>query len=337
MSLFVSKLAIDLGTCNSLVFVHKKGIALEEPSVVAVSKAENKILAVGVEAKLMIGRTPDSIIVYRPMKDGVIADYKVTQAMLKYFISKTKGFFSFVKPEVLVSVPVGSTSTERRAVIEATLAAGARAAFVAKEPILAAIGAGIPINASEGNMIINIGGGTSEIAVIALGGIVTGSSIRVAGDKMDEKIAEFIKKEYNLAVGSQSAEEIKIKIGQAFPQKKEESFEIRGRDLVSGLPRNIKISSNEIAKAISEVCYEIIDGVKQVLKETPPELSADIMNKGMILSGGGALLRNFNQLIARATGVPCFLADEPLYCVAKGTGIVLDNLQVYKKSIMTTK
>jgi rod shape-determining protein MreB len=221
--------------------------------------------------------------------------------------------------------------------VEAAIAAGARAAFVAKEPILAAIGAGIPINASEGNMIINVGGGTSEIAVIALGGIVTGTSLRIAGDKMDEKIAEFIKKEYNLAVGSQSAEEIKIKIGKAFPQKKEEFFEIRGRDLISGLPRNIKLSSNEIAKAINDVCLEIIDGVKMVLKETPPELSADIMNKGMILSGGGALLRSLNQLIAKSTGVPCFVAEEPLYCVVKGTGVVLENLDLYKKSIMAKK
>ncbi|MDD5146449.1 MAG: rod shape-determining protein [Candidatus Pacebacteria bacterium] len=337
MGFFVNKIAIDLGTCNSLVFVPKRGIVLQEPSVVAVSKPENKIMAVGNEAKLMIGRTPESITVYRPMKDGVIADYKVTQAMLRYFIAKTKGFFGFVKPEVLISVPVGSTSTERRAVVEAAIAAGARAAYVAKEPILAAIGAGIPINASEGNMIINVGGGTSEIAVIALGGIVTGTSIRIAGDKMDEKIAEFIKKEYNLAVGSQSAEEIKIKIGKAFPQKKEEFFEIRGRDLISGLPRNIKLSSNEIAKAINDVCLEIIDGVKMVLKETPPELSADIMNKGMILSGGGALLRSLNQLIAKSTGVPCFVAEEPLYCVVKGTGVVLENLDLYKKSIMAKK
>lgn len=337
MNLFVSKIAIDLGTCNSLVFVPKRGIVLEEPSVVAVSQPENKIMAVGNEAKLMIGRTPDSIVVYRPMRNGVIADYKVTQAMLRYFITKSKGLLGFIKPEVLISVPVGSTSTERRAVIEAALAAGARAAYVAKEPILAAIGAGIPINASEGNMIINIGGGTSEIAVIALGGIVTGTSIRIAGDKMDEKIADFIRKEYNLAVGSQSAEEIKIKIGRALPQKKEDFYEIRGRDLISGLPRNIKLSSNEIAKPINDVCLDIIEGIKMVLKETPPELSADIMNKGMILSGGGGMLRNLNQLIARMTGVPCFVAEEPLYSVVKGTGVVLENLEVYKKTIMSKK
>lgn len=335
--MFVTKIAIDLGTCNSLVFVPKKGIVLNEPSVVAVSKADNKILAVGEAAKSMIGRTPDSIRVYRPMKDGVIADYKVTQAMLRYFIRKVKRKFDFLKPELLISIPVGASSTERRAVVEAAVSAGAKAAFVAKEPILAAIGAGIPVNSCEGNMIIDIGGGTSEMAVVSLGGIVTAHSIRVAGDKLDEKIGEHIKKAHNLAVGSQSAEEIKIRIGQAFPQKKEDFLEIRGRDLISGLPRNIRISSNEIARAVSDVLADIIEGVKQVLRATPPELSADIMNKGMILSGGGALLRNLDQLVARATGVPCFVAEEPLYCVVKGTGIVLENLDVYKKSIMSKK
>lgn len=335
--MFVTKIAIDLGTCNSLVFVPKKGIVLEEPSVVAISQPENRILAVGSEAKSMIGRTPDTIRVYRPLKDGVIADYRVTQAMLRYFIQKAQGRFSFLKPELVVSVPVGSTSTERRAVIKAALAAGAKGAYVAKEPILAAIGAGIPINSCQGNMIIDIGGGTSEIGVISLGGIVSSHSLRVGGDKMDEKIAEFVKKEYNLAVGSQTAEEIKIKIGRAFPQKKEEVYEIRGRDLISGLPRNIKVSSNEIARAISDVLTEIIGAVKHVLRTTPPELSADIMNKGMILSGGGALLRDIDQLIARQTGVPCFVAEEPLYCVVKGTGIVLENLEAYKKSLMTKK
>ncbi len=337
MSLFTTKIAIDLGTCNCLVFVPKRGIVLEEPSVVAVAMPENKLLAVGAEAKSMIGRTPDSIVVYRPLKDGVIADYKVTQAMIRHFIQKAQGRFGFFKPEVVVSVPVGSTSTERRAVIEAAMAAGARAAYVAKEPILAAIGAGIPIHSCEGNMIIDIGGGTSEIAVVSLGGIVTASSIRIAGDKMDERIADFIKREYNLAIGSQSAEEIKIRIGKAFAEKKDAFFEVRGRDLVLGLPRNIKVSANEVARAISSVCHEIIAGVKQVLRETPPELSADIMNKGMILAGGGALLRNLDQLIAKQTGVPCFVAEEPLYCVAKGTGVVLENLDVYKKSVMSKK
>ncbi len=335
--MFVSKIAIDLGTCNCLVFVPKKGIVLEDPSVVAVSMPENKILAVGAEAKSMIGRTPDSIMVYRPLKDGVIADYKVTEAMIRYFIHKAQGRFKIFKPELVVSVPVGSTSTERRAVIEASMSAGARAAYVAKEPILAAIGAGIPIHSCEGNMIIDIGGGTSEIAVVSLGGIVTASSVRIAGDKMDEKIAEFIRKEYNLAIGSQSAEEIKKRIGKAFPEKKDVTFEVRGRDLLLGLPRNIKISANEIARAIHPVCMDIVEGVKQVLRATPPELSADIMNKGMVLAGGGALLRNLDQLIAKQTGVPCFVAEDPLYCVAKGTGVVLENLDIYKKAVMSKK
>ena len=333
----VTKIAIDLGTCNCLVFVPKKGIILQEPSVVAVSVDENKILAVGAEAKAMIGRTPSEIIVYRPMKDGVIADYKVTQAMLRYFIKKAQGRFAFLKPDLVISVPVGSTSTEKRAVIEAAKTAGAKNAYVAKEPILAAIGAGIPIHSCEGNMVIDIGGGTSEIAVISLGGIVTANSVRVAGDKMDERIAQEIKKNHNLAIGSQTAEEIKIRIGKAFVQKKDETMEIRGRDMVLGLPRNIKISANEVARALEPVLSEIVVAVKEVLKETPPELSADIMNKGMILTGGGALLRNLDQLIAKQTGVPCFVSDEPLFCVAKGTGEVLENLNIYKKAIMTKK
>ncbi|MBU2578791.1 rod shape-determining protein [Patescibacteria group bacterium] len=335
--MFITKIAIDLGTCNSLVFVPKKGIILQESSVVAISEPEKKVLAVGEEAKLMIGRTPETITVYRPLKDGVIADYRVTRAMLKYFIQKAQKGFNFFKPELIISVPTGSTSTERRAVIEAALSAGAKKAFVAKEPILAAIGAGIPIGLSQGNIIINIGGGTSEIAVISLGGIVTASSIRVGGDRMDAAISDYIKKKYSLAIGTQTAEEIKIKIGTAMRQRKEDFFEIRGRDLISGLPRNIKISSNELVEPLKVVLLEIIEGVKQVLRKTPPELSADIMDKGMILSGGGSLLRNIDRLISQATGVPCFLAEEPLFCVIKGLGIVLENLETYKKSLMSKK
>lgn len=335
--MFVTKISIDLGTCNSLVFVPGKGIILEEPSVVAIAPAENKILAVGLKAKTMIGRTPDFIQIYRPLKDGVISDYRVTQAMLRHFITEAQGKLHLFKPELVISVPAGSSSTERRAVIEAALSSGARSAFVAKEPILSAIGAGIPINSCEGNMIIDIGGGTSEIAVISLGGIVTSSSVRVGGDKMNEAIADYIKKKYNLAVGTQTAEEVKIKIGTALPKKKEEFLEIRGRDLISGLPRNIKVSSNETAQALQDVLKEIIDTVKQVLRNTPPELSADVMNKGMIIAGGGSMLRNMDEIIAKATGVPCFRADEPLYCVVKGTGVVIENLDTYKRSIMSKK
>lgn len=335
--MFLRKIGIDLGTCNSLVFVPKKGVVLQEPSVVAILVDENKILAVGNEAKEMIGRTPDTIRIYRPLRKGVIADYRITRAMIKHFIDQSSGRFRLFKPELMISVPVGITSTEKRAVIEAANLAGAKQTFVAKEPILAAIGAGIPINSCSGNLIVDIGGGTSEVAVISLGGIVTASSIRVAGDAIDESISDLIKEKYNLAIGAQTSEEIKIKIGTALPTKKEEEYEIRGRDLVSGLPRNIKVSSNEISEAISGPLRDIIQVIKQVLRETPPELSADIMDKGMVLSGGGALLNNIDELIAKKTGVPCFIAEEPLLCVAKGTGVVLENLETYKKSIMSKK
>lgn len=331
------KLGIDLGTCNSLVFIPGKGVVLQEPSVVAVSHAENRILAVGEAAKEMTGKTPDNIRVYRPMKDGVIADFRVTQAMLKYFIEKTLGFWKFLKPELVISVPAGITSTERRAVIEAAVNAGAKMAYLAKEPILAAIGAGIPINSCSGNMIVDIGGGTSEMAVISLGGIVTCHSVRIGGDKMDIAISDFIKKKYNLAIGEQTAEEIKIKIGTALPEKEEKKLEIRGRDLVAGLPRTVKISSNEVAEAISDIITAIIQSIKMVLREMPPELSADVIDKGMTLSGGGALLRNLSERIAQETGVHCAIAEEPLLCVVKGTGVILENLDVYKKSIMSKK
>lgn len=335
--MFIKKIGIDLGTCNSIVFTSSKGVVLQEPSVVAVTLSENKILAVGQEAKEMTGRTPDTIRIYRPLKDGVIADYRVTEAMLRYFIKKAGITFRFLKPELLIGVPAGITSTEKRAVIEAGMAAGAKAVYVAKEPILAAIGAGIPIDSCSGHMVVDIGGGTSEVAVISLGGIVTCHSLRVAGDKIDKSISDYMKKKYNLAIGEQTAEEIKIKIGTALPEKEERKMEIRGRGLISGLPQNIKIGSNEICEAIFDRLDEIIQVVKLVLRDTPPELSADIMDKGMIISGGGALLKNIDGLIARSTGVPCFLAEDPLLCVAKGTGVVLENLDAYKKSIMTKK
>ena len=343
--MFIKKIGIDLGTCNSIVFTPKKGAVLNEPSVVAVSLSENKILAVGKEAKEMTGRTPDSIRVYKPLRDGVIADYRVTEAMLRYFIQKTKAInFRFLKPELLIGVPAGITSTEKRAVIEAGLMAGAKAVYVAKEPILAAIGAGIPINSCSGHMIIDIGGGTSEVAVISLGGIVTDRSLRIGGNKLDAAISDYIKKKYNLAIGEQTAEEIKIKIGtaslptsRALSNKEEKKIEIRGRDLISGLPQNIKISSREVSEAISDRIDEIIQVIKVVLRETPPELSADIMDKGMIISGGGALLDGIDERISQATGVPCFLAEDPLFCVAKGTGAVLENLEAYKRSIMTKR
>ncbi len=335
--MFNAKIGIDLGTCNSLVFVPNKGVVLQEPSVVAVSVEGNKILAIGKEAKEMIGRTPDTIVIYRPLKDGVIANFRITQAMLKYFIDKALGQWRFLKPELMIGVPAGITSTERRAVIEAGINAGAKQVYLAKEPILAAIGAGIPINSCSGNMIIDIGGGTSETAVICLGGVVTCNSLRIGGDKMDLVISDYIKKRYNLAIGEQAAEEIKIKIGSALSEKEERNLEIKGRDLVSGLPRTVQIFSNEISEAISDIISEIIQMVKIVLRNTPPELSSDIIDKGMVLSGGGALLRNMSERISQEVGVPCFLAEDPLICVAKGTGVALDNLDVYKKSIMAKK
>ncbi len=333
------KIGIDLGTCNSVIFLPNKGVVLQEPSVVAIALVENRVLAVGRRAKEMMGRTPDNIKIYKPLKDGVIADFKVTQAMLKYFIDKTIGHFRFFKPELMVGVPAGITSTEKRAIIEAGLNAGAREVYLGKEPILAAIGAGVPIDSCSGNMVVDIGGGTTEAAVISLGGIVNFHSIRVAGDKMDLAISDFIKKKYNLSIGEQTAEEIKIEIGTALPDKEktERKMEIRGRDIIMGLPKNIIISSNDVCEAISYILKEIIQAVKLVLRNTPPELSADIINKGMILTGGGALLRNLPQLIEKSVGVPAVSAEESMLCVAKGTGSIMANLDMYKKSIMSKK
>ena len=333
--MIVRKLGIDLGTANTLVFMPHKGIVINEPSVVAISEDDNKVLAIGAEAREMLGRTPEIIKTYKPLKDGVIADYRVTEAMLRYFINKAIGPWRLFKPDLVISVPVGVTSTERRAVISAAREAGAREAYVAREPILAALGAGIPINSPAGNMIVNIGGGTTEVAIISLGGIVSWASVRIAGNKLDEAIAEYIKKKYNLAVGERTAEKIKMTIGTALPLKKKEEMEIRGLDLGEGLPKNIVINSNEIAEAISIPLRDIVQEVKSVLADTPPELAADVMERGMLISGGGALLKNINELITKATGVPSFIADEPLYCVAKGTGVILDNLSLYKKSIAT--
>ncbi len=335
--MFVKKIGIDLGTANILVFLPQKGVVVNEPSVIAVSIEDNKILAVGNKAKEMLGKTPESISASRPVKDGVIADYKVTEAMMRYFINKVSGKVRFFKPEVIVSVPAGITSTERRAVIDATMQAGAKAAYVVKEPILAAIGAGIPINTPFGNMIIDIGGGTSEVAVISLGGVVSFSSVRVGGDKLDKAISEFVRKKHGIIIGDRNAEEIKIKIGNAIISEEDNFMEVRGRDLISGLPKTIKISSNEITEAIQDELQEIIRAVKNVLQNTPPELSSDVIDRGMVLSGGGALLKNLDKLLSQVTGVPCYVADDPLLCVAKGTGKVLDDLDLYKRSVIAGK
>lgn len=335
--MFLKKVGIDLGTTNVLVYVPKRGIVINEPSVVAVSTIDNKILAVGVEAKEMIGRTPDSIVASRPLKDGVIADYKTTETMLKYFINKAVGGIRLFRPEVMVAVPAGITSTEKRAVIDATIAAGAKAAYIIKEPIVAAIGANIPIGAPSGHMIIDIGGGTSEIAVISLGGIVTSVSVRIGGNRFDASIAEFIRKKYSLAIGERTAEEIKINIGSAMYMDKKLNMKVKGRDILGGLPKTVDVSSDDITEAIQDDLEGIINATKSVLQKTPPELSADVIDKGIILSGGSSLLRNIDKLMARAIGVPAYVADDSLLCVAKGTGIALENLELYKRSLAAMK
>lgn len=337
MGIFTRKLGIDLGTANTLVFVPGKGVVQNEPSVVAVSEQDNKILAVGLEAKEMIGRTPDNIIAYRPMKDGVIADYRVTEAMLRYHINKALGKWNIFKPEVMVSVPAGVSSTERRAVVEATIKAGAKNAYVVKEPILGAIGAGIPIHEARGHMIVDIGGGTTDVAVISLGGIVASTSVKCAGNKLDHAIADYIKKTFNLAIGDKTAEQIKIKIASAVPLEEELTMTIKGRDYIAGLPRTAQVSTNEIVKAIDKELREIVKAIKDVLQETPPELSADIIDQGIIMTGGSSQLRNLPELVYRRTGVKAKLADDALYCVAKGTGIALDHLDTYKKSIIAKR
>ena len=337
MAIFAKKLGIDLGTANTLVYLPGKGIVLNEPSVVAVSEQDNTIMAIGIEAKEMIGKTPESIIVYRPMKDGVIADYRVTEAMLRYFITKTLGKYNLFKPDVMVSVPAGITSTERRAVIEAAIRAGAKNAYVVKEPILAAIGAGIPIQESKGYMIMDIGGGTTDVAVIALGGIVASTSVKCAGDKIDQAITDYIKKTFNLAIGDKTAEAIKIKIGAAVPLEEELTITIKGRDYIQGLPRTAQISTNEIVRSIDKELRTMIGAIKDVLSETPPELAADIIDDGIIMTGGSSQLRNLADLIYRRTGVKARVADEPLLCVAKGTGEALNHLETYKKSILSKR
>ncbi len=336
-TMFIKKIGIDLGTANTLVFLPKRGIVVNEPSVVAISKIDKKVLAVGDEAKEMLGRTPDTIVARKPLKDGVIADYKTTEAMLRYFIGKAVGGFRLFRPEVMVSVPAGITSTEKRAVIDATMAAGAKAAYIIKEPIAAAIGANVPIGSASGHMIIDMGGGTSEMAVISLGGIVASTSVRVAGNKFDAAISDYIRKKYNLAIGERTAERIKIEIGSALFLEKKLTCDIRGRDMLTGLPRTVTVTSDDVTNAIHDELEEIISALKSVLHNTPPELSADVMDKGMVLAGGSALLRNIDKLFSQATGVPAYVADEPLLCVARGTGIALDNLESYKRSILATK
>jgi len=330
------KLGIDLGTTNVLVFVPGQGVVLNEPSVVAVSD-RNEVLAVGAEAKRMIGRTPESIRAYRPMKDGVIADYRVTEAMLRYFMRKALGKYNIFRPEVMVSVPAGVSSTEKRAVVEAAAKAGAKNAYVVKEPILAAIGAGVPIYEPQGHMIVDIGGGTIDVAVIALGGIVAANSVKCAGNRIDASIIDYVKKTRNLAIGEKTAEDIKITVGSALPLEEELIMDIKGRDVLSGLPRTTEIRTNEVVRAISRELREMVKAIKDVFQETPPELAADIIDHGIIMTGGTSQLRNFPELVRRRTGVKANLADQALFCVAKGTGIALEHLDTYKRAIVTKR
>lgn len=331
------RIAIDLGTTNTLVYVPKRGIIFNEPTVVAISAETDKILAVGKEAKEMIGRTPESIIASHPLRDGVIANYRVTEAMLRYYINKVSGAFNLFRPEVMVSVPAGVTSTERRAVIDATLAAGAREAHLIKEPVAAALGAGVPIGSASGNMIIDIGGGTSEVAVIALGDIVVSTSVRVGGNKMDEAITDYIRRKHKLIIGERTAEKIKIKVGTAMPLRQEKTIEISGSNSITSLPESLFVGSNDIPSALESVLKDIISAVKSILQKTPPELAADVIDKGIIMSGGGSKLRRIDDLFSRITGVPCQLAEKPLLCVVKGAGMALEQLDEYKKSVLWIK
>lgn len=330
-------IAIDLGTANTLVWVAGEGLIVNEPTVVAISSEDGKVVAVGEEAKKMLGRTPEALTASRPMRDGVIADYQVTEAMLRYFIGKVVGRFQFFKPEVMVCVPAGCTQVERRAALDATLSAGAAHAYLIDEPLAAAIGAQIPVSAPSGHMIVDIGGGSTEAAVISLGGVVVHKSARVAGNKIDEAIANFLKKKHNLIIGDQTSEEIKLKIGSATLLPKEEKLEISGRDLVFGLPRTVIVTSTEVTEAIKPVLVQVIGAVKAVLEDTPPELAADIIDKGIVMSGGTSTLRNFDKLMTEETGVPAHVADEPLLCVVRGTGLVLENIELWKRSVTTKR
>jgi rod shape-determining protein MreB len=361
------KVAIDLGTANTLVWVSGRGIILNEPTVVAISADDNKVIAVGNHAKRMLGRNPESLVVSRPMRDGVIADYQVTEAMLGYFISEAcrlsdskgdsekklkssnvasrglkltkliKSKFQFIKPDVMVCVPAGCTQVESRAALDATLSAGAAHAYLIDEPLVAAIGAGIPVSAPTGHMILDMGGGAAEAAVISLGGVVINKSVRIAGNKIDESIQAYLRKNYNLIVGDQTAEEIKIRMGVATEHKEEKKLEVSGRDLVFGLPRSVVVSSKEITEAIKPTLTRIVGVVKAVLEDTPPELAADIIDRGIVMSGGTSTLRNFDKFITEETGVPAHVAEDPMYCVVKGTGIVMDNLDLWKRSITSKK
>ncbi|CUH95503.1 MreB-like protein [Propionispora sp. 2/2-37] len=330
-------IGVDLGTANVLVYIKGKGIVLREPSVVAIDRDTNQILAIGEEARRMLGRTPGNIIAIRPLREGVIADYDTTESMLRHFIQKVAGKNYFFKPRIMVCIPSGVTTVEKRAVLEATMQAGARRPYLIEEPMAAALGAGVDISEPCGAMVVDIGGGTTDVAVLSLGGIVLSESLRIGGDKFDEALVRYVKREYNIMIGERTAEEIKVKIGTAFPNERDEYIEVRGRDLVSGLPKTVRISSSETREALSEPVSLIIQTVKSVLENTPPELSSDIMDRGIVMTGGGALLNGLERLIIQETGIPTYLAEDPLSCVALGTGKALDSLEAIEDSLTTLK
>jgi len=327
------KIGIDLGTANVLVYVKGRGIVLSEPSVVALSTKDNRVKAVGADALAMLGREPESIEVVRPMRNGVIADYDITEAMLRYFTKKASSPFSMSKPEVMICIPAGVTTVEMRAVKEAAISAGARYAYLIREPLAAAIGANIPVAQPSRNLIIDIGGGTTEVAVISLNDIVVSTSVRVGGNRFDEAIAAYIKRKYNMLIGERTAESIKIEIGSALPLARPLTMQVRGRDQVAGLPRTIEINSNEITEAIQEPLEAVVNATRMVLSETPPELSSDIIDKGMIMTGGGSMLRRINELLTEVTSVPCYVADQPANCVAIGTGLALEHIDILRDSL----
>jgi rod shape-determining protein MreB and related proteins len=333
MSILTKHIGVDLGTVNVLIWVKGKGIVLQEPSVVAIALNDEKIVAVGEEARAMLGRTPDTLEVARPLREGVIADYLVTERMLRYFIEKVTGRIRLFKPMIAISVPVGVTSVESRAVHDAAIQAGGREAYLIPEPLAAALGAGMPVGTPTGNLVADIGGGTSEAAVVSMNGIVEFASVRVGGNRIDEAIMAYVKRKYNLLIGEQTAEEVKLKIGSALPLEEEERVEVRGRDQVSGLPKTISITSGEVTEAMAEPLAAIVGVVRQVLEKTPPELASDIIDRGIVMTGGGSLLRNFDRLLTKETGVPCFVADNPIACVALGAGKALEMYEVIKRSL----
>lgn len=337
MGLFTKEIGIDLGTANILVYLKGKGIILREPSVVAVNNHTGQVLAVGLDAKQMIGRTPGNITAIRPLKDGVIADFETTQGMLKYFMRKAVGNNPLTKPRVVICVPSGVTEVEKRAVVDSAMSAGAKEAYLIEEPMASAIGAGLPVAEPSGSMVVDIGGGTSEVAVISLGGVVVSRSLRIAGDEFDDAIIHYIKKEYNLMIGERSAEDIKLKIGSAYPSEREETYRVSGRDLVTGLPKELEITDEEIRESLKEPVNSVVESIKYTLEKTPPELASDIMERGIMLTGGGALLKGFDKLISEETGIPVFIAEEPLDCVVLGTGKVLEELDTLSSVLLSSR